>query len=111
MEPAPPLFPVAAAQRSTHFLAQVQEGGVHPLVILPRGSLKVGPAQLGGQCLPLAGWNLPCPQEVALVAHQYDGNVAAGMNAAHVLVQWLDGAVAAVVCDGEDQHIAICPVD
>lgn len=33
------------------------------------------------------------------------------MYAPDVLVQRLNGSVAAVVCNGENQHIPVCPVD
>lgn len=42
---------------------------------------------------------------------QYHRYVSRGMYAPDMLVQRLDGAVAVVVCDGEDEDVTICPVD
>lgn len=42
---------------------------------------------------------------------QYDRYVSRGVYASNMLVQRLDGAVAVVVCDGEDEHVTVRPVD
>lgn len=42
---------------------------------------------------------------------QYNRYVPRWVYASDVLVEWLDGSVAVVVCDGENQHVAVCPVD
>lgn len=42
---------------------------------------------------------------------QYNRNVSRGVDASDVLVERLDGSIAVVVCDGEDQHVAVRPVD
>lgn len=80
-------------------------------MVLPGRSLKVGPSQFISQRLTLMIRDLPGAQQVALVSHDDDGDVAAGMDSAHVLVERLDGTVAVEVSDGEDQHITICPVN
>lgn len=46
-----------------------------------------------------------------LRAHQYDGYIPGGVDASDVLVERLDGAVAVVVCNGENEHVTVCPVD
>lgn len=43
--------------------------------------------------------------------NQYNRYVSRGVYASDVLVQRLDGSVAAVVCDGEHQHVSVRPVD
>lgn len=45
------------------------------------------------------------------ITNQYNRYVSRGVYTSDMLVQWLDGSVAVVVCDGENQHISICPVD
>lgn len=42
---------------------------------------------------------------------QYNRYISRGVYASDVLVQRLDGAVAVVVCDGENEHVTVCPVD
>ena len=44
-------------------------------------------------------------------SHQDDRDVSIGVDASDVLVQRVDGLVAAVVGDGEHQDISVCPVD
>lgn len=45
--------------------------------------------------------------------HPYQDNwdVSRRVYAPDVLVQRLNGSVATVVCNGENQHIPVCPVD
>lgn len=45
------------------------------------------------------------------MTNQYNRYVSRGVYTPDVLVQWLDGSVAVVVCDGEHQHIPVCPVN
>lgn len=42
---------------------------------------------------------------------QDDGDVSRRVDASDVLVKRLDGAVAVVVSDGENQNVAVGPVD
>ena len=42
---------------------------------------------------------------------KYNRYVSRGVYAPDVLVEWLDGSVAVVVCDGENQHVTVGPVD
>lgn len=42
---------------------------------------------------------------------EYDRDVSRRVDAPDVLVEWLDGPVAVVVRDGENQHVAVGPVD
>lgn len=111
MKSAFPLLSVAPAEGAANLLAQVQKGGVDSVVVLSRRRLKVRPAQLGCQGLALVSIHLAGTQEVALIAHQDHGDVARGVDAAHMLVERLYGVVAAEVCDGEGQHVAVRPVD
>lgn len=80
-------------------------------MVLPGRSLEVGPSQFISQRLTLMIRDLPGTQQVALVSHDDDGDVAAGMDSAHMLVERLDGTVAVEVSDREDEHITICPVN
>ncbi len=80
-------------------------------MVLPGRSLKVGSSQFISQCLTLVIRDLPGAQQVALVSHDDNRDVAAGMDSAHMLVERLDGTVAVEVSDGEDEHITVCPVN
>lgn len=46
-----------------------------------------------------------------LHTHQYNRYISRGVDASDVLVEWLDGAVTVVVCNGENEHVTVRPVD
>lgn len=111
MEPPPFLAVAAGAAAPAQLLAQLLEGLMHALAVLPRRHLAVGASQLAGQLQPFLGGHLPGPEQVALVGHEQQGDVGVGVDPADVLVQRAQHAEALVVRDGVDEHEAVGPVD